>query len=208
MPEIALPKLMLITDRKACDEPLSDHVEKACRAGIRLIQLREKDLPARFLLEEAEKLRTITRSYGAKLLINDRVDIALLSEADGVHLPESGLNIPAIKSLMKGKIAGKSAHSLPSALEASQQGADYVLFGPIYDTPSKRAFGLPQGLNKLSDLCAKVTCPVFAVGGLTPERAKECLQAGAYGVAAIRILMKNQSIESVTDEFNKQIQTQ
>jgi thiamine-phosphate pyrophosphorylase len=207
MPGINLPQLMLITDRKACDEPLSIHIENACQAGIRLIQLREKDLPGKLLLEEAETLREITKRYGAKLIINDRADVALLSGADGVHLPESGLSIPATKTLLEGKTIGKSTHSLETALEASREGADYMLFGPIFDTPSKRAFGLPQGLKKLTKLCANVSCPVFAVGGITPERAQECLQAGAYGVAAIRIFMSSQSIKNVADAFNKEIQS-
>jgi len=200
-----LPRLMLITDRTVCDEPLSVRVEKACQAGTKLIQLREKNLPVQALLDEATRLREITQKYGAYLLINDRVDIAMLTKADGVHLPESGFAVHSARQMLPGKWIGKSVHSLESAVAACQNSADYVVFGPIFDTPSKRAFGAPQGVDKLLELCSHISCPVFAVGGITPERISDCLNAGAYGVAAIGAFMKSKDPQPIIQKFQKEL---
>ncbi len=205
MKKQGLPRLMLITDSNQCDEPLSERVAKACSAGIGLVQLREKHLSAKELFDLANQLRAINHTYGSTLIINDRVDIALMTEADGVHLPESGISIQIAKHWLNGKYVGKSVHSIQAGIEASTQGADYILFGPIFDTPSKRPFGAPQGIEKLEELCQHVSCPVFAVGGVTPENAKKCLNAGAYGLAAIGALMSAEDLPKTVRDFYKNL---
>jgi len=179
--------LYLITDRRATGGvPLPDAVADAARAGACAVQLREKDLPTRELLELALRLRERTAAAGARLFINDRVDLCWASGADGVQLREDSLPTDVVRRLLgPERLIGVSVHSAEGALRAEAQGADFVLFGPVYDTPSKRAYGPPQGLARLADVAARMRLPVFAVGGVTPARVPELLAAGARGVGVI-----------------------
>jgi thiamine-phosphate pyrophosphorylase len=178
--------LYLITDRAAAPRPPADVVEECLGAGLRAVQLREKDLPVRELLALAGTLREATRRHGARLLINDRADVALAAHADGVQRTHASLPVDALRAISPaGFLVGASAHSTPEAREAVEQGADFVVFGPVYDTPSKRRYGPPQGLSALEAVAQAVAAPVFAVGGITPARVPEVLAAGAAGVAVI-----------------------
>jgi thiamine-phosphate pyrophosphorylase len=184
--------LYLITDRKARGGmPLPDAVSAALRGagsadGGCAVQLREKDLPTRELLELALRVRERTEAAGATLLINDRIDLCWASGADGVHLPSDGLPTEVVRRLLGERgVIGVSAHSLEEAVRAEAQGADFVLFGPVYETPSKAAYGPPQGLGQLADVAARLRLPVFAVGGVTTARVPELLGAGARGVGVI-----------------------
>jgi thiamine-phosphate pyrophosphorylase len=180
-------RLYLITDRGAAARPPVDVVEECLAAGLRAVQLREKDLEARPLLEVARALRDVTRAHGARLLVNDRADVALAAEADGVQRTHASLPVAALRAITpRGFLVGASTHSLGEARRAQVEGADFIVFGPVYDTPSKRAFGPPQGLAALRQVAGAVTRPVIAVGGLTPARVPEVLAAGAAGVAVIR----------------------
>jgi thiamine-phosphate pyrophosphorylase len=185
-------RLCLVTDRRAtAGRPLLAVVERCLGAGLPAVQLREKDLPAAELLALAGALRTATRRHGARLVVNDRVDVALAVGADGVQLPEAGLP-PAVARGLLGpdRLLGASTHS-PESLEAAQDaGADFVLFGPVYDTPSKRAWGAPQGPASLAAVCRRARVPVLAIGGVTAGRVPELGQAGAAGVAVIRALLE------------------
>jgi thiamine-phosphate pyrophosphorylase len=179
-------RLYLITDRGAAARPPAEIVEECLEAGLRAVQLREKDLEARALLAMAESLREVTRSHGARLLINDRADVALAAGADGVQRTHASLPVSVLRAITPaGFLIGASAHSIAEAREAVEQGADFVVFGPVYDTPSKRRYGPPQGLRALGAVAAAVSRPVLAVGGITPARATEALAAGAAGVAVI-----------------------
>lgn len=179
---------------------LPARVREACEAGIRAVQLREKDLPASELFGLATELREVTASYGAALIINDRVDIALAVGADGVHCPENGFPPDRAASLLgKNSLVGASTHSLPAAQRASARGVDYIMYGPVFSTASKP--GEPQGLNELRKICEGVDLPVFAVGGVTPERARACLDCGASGVAVVSALMNTRNIAHTTREF-------
>jgi len=194
----------VITDRKKCkSKPLEEVVRMACLCGVKAFQLREKDLPAVDILLLAKKLRKLTSGHRAKLLINDRLDIALLSKADGIHSPENGILPEQVKQLNKNLIVGKSTHSLKSALEAERKGFDYIIFGPVYRTHSKIKYGKPKGLPELKRVCDKARIPVFAVGGINPERAKKCIQAGAYGAAVIGAIMKSKNIKKTVNEFKQ-----
>jgi thiamine-phosphate pyrophosphorylase len=184
--------LYLITDRHQCapGHTLFSAVEAALRGGVKAVQLREKDLTPIELLEYAQHLRSLTRQYGAKLLINDRADIAVAVEADGVHLTENSMDIASARKVLGGeKLIGVSTHSLARAGAAQREGADFITFSPIYHTPSKAGYGSPQGLERLREVCAEVDVPVFALGGITPERQAEVQRAGAKGVALISAII-------------------
>jgi thiamine-phosphate pyrophosphorylase len=158
-------------------------IEQAAKAGVDWVQLREKDLSGRELAKLAGHalLRAGNRSM---VLVNDRVDVAFASGAAGVHLGEQSLPPDQAKKLARQRnasgnfIVGVSTHSLERAIQAQQGGADYVIFGPIYPTPSKEGFGKPQGVQRLQDVCRAVTIPVLAIGGITLENAGHCLVAG------------------------------
>jgi thiamine-phosphate pyrophosphorylase len=178
--------LYLITDRAAAPRPPADVVEECLAAGLRAVQLREKDLEARDLLALADTLREATRRHGARLIVNDRADVALAAAADGVQRTHASLPVSALREITPpGFLVGASVHSEAEAREAAAQGADFIVFGPVYDTASKRRYGPPQGLAALEAVTRAVNRPVVAVGGLTPERVPEVLAAGAAGVAVI-----------------------
>jgi len=183
--------LYLITDRmQTAGRALSAVVAESLRGGLRAVQLREKDLAAGQLLELAVELRQLTREYGAKLLINDRIDVALAAGADGVHLGKAGLPVPEARRILGSKrLIGYSAHSAEEALQAQLDGVDFVTLGPVYHTPSKAQYGEPLGLSALSEAVRLVTIPVFALGGVRPASVAEVLSGGAHGVALISAIM-------------------
>ena len=182
--------LCLVTDRKQAPRPLVDQVEECLAAGLRAVQIREKDLPVREVLELATRLREATHRHEARLVVNDRLDVALAVGADGVQRTHASLPVAVLRRLAPaGCLVGASVHSLEEAMAAERDGADFVVFGPVYDTPSKRAFGPPQGLVALSRVAAGVRAPVLGVGGITARRAREVIGAGAAGVAVISALV-------------------
>ena len=183
--------LYLITDRmQTAGRLLPAVVADALRGGLRAVQLREKDLAAGQLFELAVELRQLTRQYGAKLLINDRIDVALAVAADGVHLGKAGLPVPEARRILgRDRLIGYSAHSADGALQAQLAGADFVTLGPVYHTPSKAQYGEPLGLSVLSEAARVVTIPVFALGGVKHASVAEVLSAGAHGVALISAIM-------------------
>jgi thiamine-phosphate pyrophosphorylase len=181
-------KLYLITDRKLITHHASliTAVEDALRAGVKAVQLREKDLPIREMLDMAYSMRELTARYGARLFVNDRVDIAICVNADGVHLGQSGIPVYAARNVMDKKmIIGASAHSLDEAFAAEEEGADFVTLGPLYHTPSKRKYGKPVGIEVLRDVSKKLSIPVFGIGGIKTEHVKDVINSGAHGVAVI-----------------------
>jgi len=180
-------RVCLITDRKLVPgEDLLGTVRKSLDGGIRAVQLREKDLSGRELFRLAERMRELTSACGAKLLINDRADVALAVGADGVHL--GVLSIPpqeARRLLGPEAIIGCSAHNGKEVREAEEGGADFVTFGPVYPTPSKAPYGPPVGVAALDRACRAAAIPVFALGGIGPARLAEVARAGCHGVALI-----------------------
>jgi len=178
--------LYLITDRAAAPRPPADVVEECLAAGLRAVQLREKDLEPRELLTLADTLREATQRHRARLIVNDRADVALAASADGVQRTHSSLPVAALRGITPaGFLVGASVHSEAEARGAAAEGADFIVFGPVYDTASKRRYGPPQGLAALEAVTRAVDRPVLAVGGLTPERVTDVLAAGAAGVAVI-----------------------
>ena len=205
-----LPKIYFISDLKsfADEKSFFNNLEQLLAAGLRLVQLREKELSARQLYQLAQKARQLTSDYGARLLINDRIDIALATGADGVHLGGQSLSVTwARKILGPDQIIGVSTHN-DAEIKAAQTGnADFITFSPIYFTPSKAGYGPPQGIGKLKEICQKAALPVYALGGVKPENTNEIHTAGAYGIAAISALQTNRSV-AMFSEFSKLIQRQ
>jgi thiamine-phosphate pyrophosphorylase len=184
-------RLYLVTDRRRTGgRPVVDVVEAALRGGVDAVQLREKDLSARELFDLACRLRVLCDRYGARLLINDRIDVALAAKADGVHLPVgSFLPADARRLLGPNAITGASTHSLLEARAAAGDGADFIVFGPVFDTPSKRPFGPPVGLEALAEVARKVAVPVFGIGGMSADRVEAVCAHGAHGVAIISAIL-------------------
>lgn len=193
----------LITDRKhTAGRPLVAALQAAAHAGIRAIQLREKDLTPRELLALSEEVRGVVEPQGTHLFINDRADIARAAGLSGVHLTTTGMSpIHARCCLAAGSRIGVSTHSLAEARFAEEFGADFITFGPVFYTASKAPYGEPRGLQELHDICQAVKLPVFALGGITPERIPACLDAGAHGVAAISALLNVPNIARAVQEF-------
>jgi thiamine-phosphate pyrophosphorylase len=183
--------LYLVTDRRQTrGRELLAVIEQALLGGVRAVQLREKDLGGGELFSLAEKTKTLCARHGASLFINDRVDVALAVDADGIQLGSSSLPVDAARKLMGDKrLIGASTHSMKEALAAEEAGADFILFGPIYFTPSKAAYGNPQGLERLQEAVEKISLPVYAIGGIKPENVAAVKATGARGVALTSAVM-------------------
>ncbi len=207
------PLLCYVTDRRglpgvapeAWFSALVQKIEQVASAGVvDWVQIREKDLSARELAALTRQILWSTASSskrrGVRILVNDRLDVALAEHAGGVHLGEKSLPVQEAKrlvqsSLLQGSASGDflfgvSCHSPEGALAAESSGADYLFFGPIFATPSKSTFGAPQGLDRLAVVCRAVAIPVLAIGGITLENAASCINAGAAGLAAIRLFQE------------------
>jgi thiamine-phosphate pyrophosphorylase len=194
---------------------LLEKIEAAAAAGVDWIQIREKDLSGkdgaqlvRDALQRVEK-SAATGAAPVKVLVNDRLDIALSVGAAGVHLSDGGLPIVEVKRLVKSSstsgefLVGRSCHSLETAKEVESSGADYIFFGPVFTTPSKAVYGAPQGLKHLGEVCRAVSIPVIAIGGITLANSPDCLAAGAFGIAAIRLFQDAPVISTVVADLRK-----
>jgi thiamine-phosphate pyrophosphorylase len=196
-----------VSPEKQC-EALVGRMEIAARAGVDWIQLREKDLPGRAL---AELLREALRRVpaGCRIVLNDRLDVACALGAGGVHLGRESLSVEDARRLARGRgatqdfLVGASTHSLAAALSAEKAGANYLVFGPVYATPSKAQYGPPQGIERLREVCHAVSLPVLAIGGITVENARACLEAGAAGIAAIRLFEEASDLAAVVDALRR-----
>jgi thiamine-phosphate pyrophosphorylase len=184
-------RLCLVTDRtQTGGRDLVTVVGDCLAAGLPAVQVREKDLGGAELAALCRRLRPPTRERGALLIVNDRLDVALAIGADAVQRTGASLPIEDIRSIAGPQLrVGASVHSLEDAVEAEAKGADWVVFGPVYDTPSKRRYGAPQGLDALAKVAGRVRLPLIAIGGITPARVGEVMAAGASGVAAITAIL-------------------
>lgn len=190
------PIIYLITDGTLTAQSVSTHgfdsvlelIRAAVSAKISLIQLREKQLPACLLYELTKQAAQITKESETRLLVNDRADIALAAGADGVQLTTVSLPTSIIRKFFpRDFIIGVSTHSFSEAQTAYNESADFAVFGPVFDTPSKRAYGKPVGLEKLKEVSA-LPFPIIAIGGIDLSGVKEIFQNGASGIATIRLL--------------------
>jgi len=154
------------------------------------------------MLGLAKTVKEKAETYGARLLINDRADIALLSNADGVHITSSGYAPNEARKILGGKaVIGVSTHSVAEARRAEEEGADFVTFGPVYFTESKARYGDPLGIERLQEATGAIKIPVFALGGVTKEKVKEALLNGAFGVAAISAVFGSSDIKKSVEGF-------
>jgi len=185
-----LPGVCFVTDRRAAgDRPILEVATAAIQGGASLIQVRERDLAAKELLRLVLDLRAAAHAIGAervRIVVNDRLDVALAAKAAGVHLPSTGLPVAAVRQNVGRKfLIGRSVHGLAEAREAEKAGVDYLVFGPVFATPSKIGFGEPQGTATLAKIVQAVRVPVWAIGGIQPENAALLRGTGIAGVAAI-----------------------
>ena len=224
-PLFARPVLCYVTDRHSLPgvaagrstAGLLAKVNQADAAGVDWVQIREKDLGVK---QSSSLLRDVLqhvrhspagRKAPLRIIINDRLDLAIAEQADGVHLGESSLPVGGVKAFLANApapeswpafLVGVSCHSLPDAERAAQAGADYLFFGPVFATPSKAGFGPPQGMVRLSQVCRAVPVPVMAIGGITARNAKECISAGAAGIAAIRLFQDAPDLPALVDSLS------
>jgi len=178
-------------------------VEAAVAAKIDLIQIREKQLSAKFLYELSTRAADTTKGTATKLLVNDRADIAAAAGADGVHLASLSLPPSIVRRTFGADfLIGASTHSLEQVAAAARSGADFVVFGPVFDTLSKRQYGEPLGLAELKKVTSAVApFPVLALGGVAMNNVADCIHAGAAGIAAIRILNDRLQLDQIVNEI-------
>ena len=168
-----------VTDRRQAD--VLACAARAVREGIDMIQVREKDLPSRELFDLVSRIRDLCAGTRTRVLVNDRLDIALAARVVGLHLPSNGLPPDRVRPFVK--LLGVSTHTIQEATEAEQAHADFIVFGPVFDSPGKT----PVGLEPLRKVISSVKIPVIAIGGITSANADQVLHAGAAGIAGIRL---------------------
>ncbi len=195
-PKLVAPVLCLVTDRTLCGiDALPEKVEQAVAGGVTMVQLREKDLSGGELLKLAEAIERKI-SGRALFIINDRIDVALAVNADGVHLGESAMPVAMARRLLgPGKLVGRSVHSLHGARNAEAEGAAYLIAGTIYETRSKPG-KLPEGLALLKEIAGNLGIPCLGIGGVTAQNAQALIEAGAYGAAVVSGLLSAKNPES------------
>lgn len=214
------PIVCYVTDRRASSGAgteanaiarIVQSAQVALAAGVDWLQVREKDLPGGQLLELARRMvylaaeHTAETDWPARIVINDRLDVALAAAADGVHLGRE--SAPAHEVVRwcragnapKGFVIGVSCHSVEEAREAENAKTDYIFFGPVFETPSKQPFGAPQGIERLAEVCHCVAVPVIAIGGVDQENAASCIGAGASGIAAIRMFQSSPDLKAIRE---------
>jgi thiamine-phosphate pyrophosphorylase len=174
--------------------PLSAVLESLLQGGVSVVQLRVKILPARDFLDLASEARRRTRAHGCLLIVNDRLDIALAAQADGVHLGQDDLPLQVARKLMGTRLVGISTHDVEQARAAESGGADYIGFGPIFGTRTKQTGYAPRGLPMLEEIRRVVSIPIVAIGGITEANVAQVWQAGADAAAMISDLLHAEDI--------------
>jgi len=203
--------LCYITDRRQLGSlSVAALIRDAVRAGVDLVQVREKDLPSRELVALVQEALSLAREGGqggARVVVNDHVDVALAAAADGVHLGAHSMPVQVVRRFVpRAFVIGVSCHSLAEAMAAESGGADYLVLGPVFETPSKLGYGPPLGLAKLRDVASRIRIPVLALGGITVQRVRPCLEAGAAGVAGIRLFQDCDSVQARVRELRAQME--
>jgi thiamine-phosphate pyrophosphorylase len=201
-------RLYLVTDRRRTrGRPLLPVVEAALHGGVEAVQLREKDLSARELYDLAVEMKALCHHHGALLLINDRIDVVLAVGADGVHLPSASFDpTDARKLLGPDKFVAASTHGVVEARAAQRAGADLIVCGPVFETPLKKAYGVPLGLDGLEDVARAVDLPVLAIGGISAERVGESLRHGAAGVAVVSAILEADDPQAAARRISRALQ--
>ena len=203
-PRLPHPILCLVTDRRQTGgRPLDQVVAQALCGGVNMVQLREKDLPSGQLMETALSLRRLTRGR-ALLFINDRVDVAVASGADGVQLGEDAMTVDAARKAGPGLLVSRSVHDVEGAVRAERDAADMLVAGTIFPSESHPG-GLPAGVKFLKRLRSEVSVPYIAIGGVTEHNALSAIAAGASGVAVIGAIARSQDPKCAARALAKSI---
>jgi thiamine-phosphate pyrophosphorylase len=194
-----LPRLLLITDEglaRGAGRSAIDAVADAVGAGARFVQLREKSASALEAWRTGREVAALVAAVNGFMVVNDRADLALGLAADGVHRPSMGLPVDVLRRLLLDtNLIGVSAHDLDEALQAEDDGADYITLSPVFPSASKPGYGPALGLEGLAAIAARIDTPIFALGGIRPDNVRACLDHGAYGVAVMGGIM------AATDPF-------
>ena len=193
--KVYLNGICFITDKSSCGGVLYETVFAVLKSGISFIQHRQKEGTRREIYEEALKLRKLTRYFDATLIINDHADIALAVDADGVHLGQEDLPLAEARRIMGKKIIGVSTHDMEQAKAAEAGGADYIGFGPVFETKTKDA-GEPRGVDDLRAIAHNVRIPVVAIGGINIDNTSSVMQAGAGAVAVASAICRGDAAEN------------
>ncbi len=202
-----LPPLYVVTDRHQTGEDrllriLGDIIPEQ---GM-MVQIRERDLESRELLRFVEAVHRLAHPFRVPCLINDRVDLVLATQAAGVHLRSDSMPTKeARKCLGAGYLIGKSVHSAEEALQSEKEGADFVVLGPVYETPSKRQYGPPLGVPVIREASRHCTIPVYAIGGMTPSRVENVMASGAAGVAVVSSIFQAASPREAVTTYSTQL---
>lgn len=166
------------------------------------MQLREKETPTTELIQIAEKVVQLPRESHQRVILNDRLDIALACGFDGIHLGGTSFPVGVVRRRAPaGFIVGASVHQLEEAVAAERAGANYVIFGPVFPTPSKLKYGPAQGIQRLHAVASSLSIPVLAIGGISLANCQECLKAGAAGIAAISLFQTSRSVRGVLSQL-------
>lgn len=218
-----VPILCYVTDRSSLSAGESSNarasllskIDAAASAGVDWIQIREKNVSGQECGSLTREALQLARKYShhkpspTRIIVNDRLDVALSERAGGVHLGGKSLPVKEVAQLANSRVRdsdfliGVSCHSLEAARTAARGGVDYLFFGPVFSTPSKAAFGAPQGLERLAEVCRAVSVPVLAIGGITLANAFSCFSAGASGIAAIRLFQDAADNSALIESLRK-----
>jgi len=174
----------------------------AIRGGVTIIQLREKDCCTREMIEMAQRLLSLCRAHDVPLIVNDRLDVALAVDADGVHVGQDDMPVPIARKLLgPNKILGVTAHTVEEALQAIEEGADYIGASPIFTTATKSDAGKPIGLEGLTEICKACYVPVVGISGINASNAEQVIRAGAAGVAVVSAIVNAEDVELAAREL-------
>ena len=196
---------------------LVQRVRRAVDAGVDWVQVREKDMDGGALASLARECIAAVGSGSTRIIVNDRLDVAVACGAHGVHLGGESLPVRDVVSWIRGGrsqspeapqpagtfLVGRSCHSPEEARAAEADGASYIVFGPVFSTPSKQQFGPPQGLERIAGVCRASRIPVIAIGGITAEKAAECIRVGASGIAAIRLFQESDDLPALVGAIRR-----
>jgi thiamine-phosphate pyrophosphorylase len=211
-PQHTQPLLYLITDRqklprtanKSAYEALTEFALEAFSAGVDLLQIRERDLCGRHLFSLAGRIAELARPYKGQLLVNDRADIAAAIAGVGVHLTTRSMPVARVRKTFGDELLiGASTHTLAEAKEAEEGGANFIVFGPVFETESKKLYGEPVGLQALHEVASRLRIPVLALGGIKLSNCEAALAAGAKGIAAISLFTDGGDLQTLVQSIKQ-----
>jgi len=181
-----------------------DIAEMAVKGGADMVQFRDKELPTAEMINTAKFIASICRKKNVTFIVNDRIDVALSSDADGVHLGINDIPVAEARKLLGyDKIIGGTAHSLDEALYAEQQEADYIGYGHIYPTYSKFKPENPKGISGLKEILENIKTPIIAVGGIDLDNSRDIISAGCYGIAVIGSVVRAENPEKAVKQLRR-----